>query len=93
MPKINIKVVKETSKYSKDFKRLIKQKRDLNLLIDVIEKIINQDKLEVKYKDHQLKGDMKDYRELHIEPDWLLVYKIDGDTLFLVRTGSHSELF
>jgi mRNA interferase YafQ len=45
------------------------------------------------YKDHPLGGELKDYRDCHIEPDWLLIYKIDGDTCHLVRTGTHSDLF
>jgi mRNA interferase YafQ len=49
--------------------------------------------LERKYKDHKLKGRFKNRRECHIEPDWLLIYKIEGETIFFERTGSHSELF
>ena len=56
-----------------------------NLLCDV--------KLEDKYKDHQLKGNMKDFRECHIKPDLLLVYMIEDNVLKLVDIGSHSELF
>jgi mRNA interferase YafQ len=44
-------------------------------------------------KDHPLKGDWKSYRDVHIEPDWLLIYRIIGDELHLVRTGSHADLF
>jgi len=46
-----------------------------------------------KHLDHPLIAEYNGYRELHIKPDWLLVYKIEGDTLTLARTGSHSELF
>ena len=48
-----------------------------------------------QYRDHQLKGNMGEYRELHIESDWLLIYKIDGINLllYLERTGSHADLF
>lgn len=88
-----MKLVKETSKYIKDLKRITKQGKDLNLLIDVIEMLILEEKLSLKYKDHSLKGNMEEYRELHITLDWLLIYKIDGDTLKLIRTGSHSDLF
>ena len=49
--------------------------------------------LTTKYKDHQLKGDMKDFRECHIKPDLLLIYMIDNDTLKLIDIGSHTELF
>ena len=44
-------------------------------------------------RDHRLQGTWKGHREAHIEPDWILIYRIDGDELHLVRTGSHSDLF
>jgi mRNA interferase YafQ len=46
-----------------------------------------------RYKDHPLSGDWKHHRECHILPDWLLIYKINGNDLYLVRTGTHSDLF
>jgi mRNA interferase YafQ len=46
-----------------------------------------------RYKDHPLGGEWKHFRDCHIEPDWLLIYKIDGEDLYLVRTGTHSDLF
>lgn len=59
----------------------------------VIAKLLNQIPLEAKYKDHALKGDLKAYRECHIKPNLLLMYKIAKENLHLVRLGSHSELF
>ena len=64
----------ETNIYKKDFKKSIKQNKDINKLFIVLEKLIMDIKLETKYKDHQLKGELKEYGECHIEPDWLLVY-------------------
>jgi len=46
-----------------------------------------------EYRDHPLKGDWKGFRDLHIELDWLLLYRIEGDELQLARTGSHADLF
>jgi len=46
-----------------------------------------------RYKNHPLKGIWAHHRDCHIEPDWLLIYKVDGDDLYLVRTGTHSDLF
>jgi len=46
-----------------------------------------------RYKDHPLRGNWLDYRDCHIEADWLLIYKILGDDIYLVRTGSHADLF
>lgn len=61
--------------------------------IEIVYKLLNDVELDEKYKDHQLKGKWKDYRECHIKPDLLLVYKINGDILELIDIGSHSELF
>lgn len=83
----------ETKVYKKDLKKSIKQNKDLNKLLKVLEKLIMDINLEPKYKDHQLKGELKDYRECHIEPDWLLVYMKKDNQLFLAGLGSHSDLF
>jgi mRNA interferase YafQ len=61
--------------------------------IEVIYNLLNGQDLETKYKDHQLKGNMKDFRECHIKPDLLLIYRIENNVLELVDIGSHSELF
>lgn len=79
------------------FKRSYKKQRltdeeDL-AYIDVVYNLLCDIKLEDKYKDHQLKGNMKDFRECHIKPDLLLVYMIEDNVLKLVDIGSHSELF
>ena len=49
--------------------------------------------LPVRLRDHPLSGDWKDYRECHLAPDWLLIYKVTDETLYLARTGTHSDLF
>ena len=67
----------------------------MNELDYVISKLANQEDLDEKYKDHALSGNYKDFRECHIKPDWLLIYSIDDEELelFLIRTGSHADLF
>ena len=85
--------IKPTSKFKKDFKTIVKRGYDITLLQKVIEQLANARPLEVKYKDHNLGGNWIGYRECHIEPDWLLIYKIDRDMLVLTRTGTHSDLF
>ena len=55
--------------------------------------LIQQASLPARYRDRPLRGNWRSYRELHIEPDWLLIYRIEGDELQLVRTGSHADLF
>lgn len=85
----------QTSKFKKDLKTAIKRGYDINLLGAVIDMLASGEALPVKYKDHALIGNYKDCRECHITPDWLLIYEIDGEELYLylTRTGSHSDLF
>lgn len=83
------------SKFKKDFQRVLKRGLDPEKLHEVIMILSNERPLPDKYKDHSLEGNYKGYRECHIQPDWLLIYKIDKDRLVLVaaRTGTHSDLF
>lgn len=71
----------------------VKRGYDMQLLQDVIEILRIPDKLPDKYKDHFLKGDYAGYKECHITPDWLLIYIVYEDELYLGRTGTHSDLF
>lgn len=84
---------RETNKFKKDLKRVLSQGKDYEKLRVVILALVNEEELDPKYHDHPLSGKWTGSRELHIEPDWLLIYRIDGDTLILERTGSHAELF
>ena len=77
----------------KDYKRIKKQNKDLFNLRAVIEKLVAGQSLEPRFRDHQLSGSWKGHRNCHIEPDWILIYRITADDLYLERTGSHSELF
>ncbi|MDO8955068.1 MAG: type II toxin-antitoxin system YafQ family toxin [Gammaproteobacteria bacterium] len=82
-----------TKKFKQDIERVKKRGKNLNGLKDILDKLLNQDKLPTKNKDHSLKGVYKDCRECHIEPDWLLIYKVITPELMLYRTGTHSDLF
>ena len=84
---------KNTNRFRKDIKGMIKSGKDINKFKDVAEKIIGETPLERKYQDHKLIGDYKGYRECHIEPDWLLIYYIKEGTVTFVTTGTHSDLF
>ena len=89
--------VKYTSSFKKSLKKILKQGKDYNKLKAVITKLANKEELEEKYRNHRLSND-KDYvncKECHAEPDWLLIYKYQEETLILllVDTGSHSGLF
>ncbi len=82
-----------TSGFKKDYKRILKQGKDESKFEALIAKLLNNEALEDKYKDHKLSGQFKNCRECHIEPDWLVIYKITETEIILIRTGSHSELF
>ena len=87
--------VKFTTQFKKDLKLAKNQNKDIEKLFAVVELLANGEKLDFKYKDHDLSGNYKGTRECHIEPDWLLVYEYQNDILVLMlyRLGSHSELF
>jgi mRNA interferase YafQ len=82
-----------TTQFKKDYKRIKKQNKNLSKLRTVIEKLVEGQVLEPKYRDHQLSGNWHGHRDCHIEPDWVLIYKITDDDLYLERTGAHSDLF
>jgi len=82
-----------TTQFKKDYKRIKKQNKDPDQLKIVIAKLVAGKKFELKYRDHRLSGDWKGHRDCHIEPDWILIYRIEDEDLILERTGSHSELF
>ena len=85
--------IRPTSKFKKDLKRAAKQNRDFKLLQQVLNQLSIPEPLSAKFKDHKLKGEWRDFRECHIEPDWLLIYAILDFELRLARLGTHSELF
>lgn len=82
-----------TTQFKKDYKRIKRQNKDLSKLRAVIEKLSTNQPLDPVYRDHPLSGNWKNHRDCHIEPDWLLIYRITPEDLFLERTGSHSDLF
>jgi mRNA interferase YafQ len=82
-----------SGRFKKDVKRAEKRKKDLAKLMAVLDLLIEQKALPAIYNDHPLKGSWRGFRDLHIEPDWLLLYRVEGDELQLARTGTHSDLF
>ncbi len=85
--------IRYSSQFKKDYKKVQKQNKDIRKLKSIIEALISEQELDEKYLDHPLSGEWKKYRECHISPDWLLIYKIESDILVLARTGSHADLF
>jgi mRNA interferase YafQ len=82
-----------TCKFDKAVALAIRRGKDMAKLRAVIDLLALRQALPRELKDHPLKGDWKNYRELHIEPDWLLLYKADATNLWLVHTGTHSDIF
>ena len=90
--------IKRSGEFKKQYKRILKQGRNITKMKYVIQKLANGEKLEEKYRDHRLSASKsyKNCRECHIEPDWLLIYRIgekELTLLILVATGTHSDLF
>ena len=87
--------VKPTSQFKKHYKLAMKRGLDISLLEDIIAKLALGESLPEKNRDHALSGNWKGYRECHILPDWLLIYKLEDNILILTlaRTGTHSNLF
>ena len=81
------------NRFKRDLKTVIKRGKNVCLLKTIIAKIINEEPLLSKNKEHKLIGNFKDHWECHIEPDWLLIYKVSNNEAIFIRTGSHSDLF
>lgn len=84
-----------TGQFKKDYKLAMKRHMNMNLIDDVIRKLANGEDLPENNRDHELSGNWKGFRECHIMPDWLLIYKVNDGLLVLTltRTGTHSDLF
>lgn len=82
-----------TTSFEKDIKLAIKRGKNLEKLKVLIELLVTETTLPIKYQDHKLIGSFIGRRECHIEPNLLLIYKIDGECIIFERTGTHSDLF
>ena len=81
------------TQYRRDLKRCEKRGKPMEKMRQVILLLLSAEPLPARYRDHTLSGDWIGHRECHVDPDWLLIYKVDTESLYLVRTGSHSDLF
>lgn len=82
-----------TNQFEKDLKLAKRRGKSMEKIRVIIETLINEEPLAEKHRPHRLSGKWNTAYECHIEPDWLLIYRIDERTLELARTGSHSDLF
>ena len=87
--------IKPTGQFKKDLRMAKKRGYDLKKLETVIDLLADGEALAANYRDHELVGEYRGFRECHIQPDWILIYKLKQDVLYLVlaRTGTHSDLF
>jgi mRNA interferase YafQ len=81
------------AQFRRDVKLAQRRGKDMAKLRELILLLSEGNSLPPRYKDHPLAGEWKHFRDCHLESDWLLIYKIDGDDVHLVRTGTHSDLF
>lgn len=82
-----------TGAFKKDRKRAARRGKDLGKLDSIMRRLGNEERLEPRLRDHKLSGEWSDFRECHVEPDWLLIYRVVADELTFVRTGTHADLF
>jgi len=86
---------KTTKQFEGDYRLMVKRGKDIQKLKTIMRQVVNQQTLESKYHDHALRGNLRGHRDCHLEPDWILIYRIDRDLqeITFVRTGSHADLF
>jgi len=82
-----------TTQFERDLRLQQRRGKDLARLKEAVAALINEEVLAERYRDHPLRGNFKNRRECHIEPDWLRIYKLSGDEIIFERTGRHSDLF
>ena len=84
-----------TNQFKKDLKTMIKRGKDEKKIKDIMRSLVEEKPLEPKHRDHKLIGNYVGRRDCHVEPDWVLIYKLEpkeGRVIF-ERTGTHSDLF
>lgn len=82
-----------SSQFKRNVKVAKKRGKDMDKLRALLILLLEEKPLPAGYLNHPLKGNWNGYRDSHLEPDWLLIYRIAGDDLYLVRTGSHADIF
>lgn len=88
-----MRVPSYTNRFKKDLKLMVKRGHDPERIKRVIRDLVEEKVLAPKYRDHVLTGNFESRWECHIEPDWLLIYRLDESRIIFERTGTHSDLF
>jgi len=81
------------TQFKRDVKLCKKRNKDMSKLRTLMTLLIEENPIPQEYSDHPLLGAWRNHRDSHIEPDWLLIYKIDGNNIYFIRTGTHSDIF
>ena len=82
-----------SGQFKRDLKSVQKRGKDMEKIKTLMRLLIDEKPLPPQCRDHPLKGNWRSFRDAHIEPDWLLIYKISGDVVRFERTGRHSDVF
>lgn len=82
-----------TKQFSKDIKKMQKRGKDMEKIKKLLSLLIENKPLDLAYKDHKLTGNFEGRRDCHVEPDWILIYKLDKENIVFERTGTHADLF
>ncbi|MCX5828243.1 MAG: type II toxin-antitoxin system YafQ family toxin [Deltaproteobacteria bacterium] len=85
--------VKTTGMFDRDFALMVKRGHDISKLKTIMSLLVKEEAMPAASKDHPLRGKYKGRRDCHIEPDWILIYKLEGNTIIFERMGTHSDLF
>ncbi len=88
-----MRTIARTSRFRKDFRRMIKRGANPERLAQIVAKLANDEPLPTSCRPHRLSGDWQGFLECHLAPDWLVIYQVTDSELILIRTGSHSDLF
>ena len=86
-------IIREATRFRRDVRRLKRRGVDLSRLQAVVRTLAADESLAERYRDHALVGNWQGFRECHIQPDWLLIYRVTEGELQLARTGNHADLF
>ncbi|MSP33488.1 MAG: type II toxin-antitoxin system YafQ family toxin [Rickettsiales bacterium] len=88
-----MKKIESSNRFEKELRQMFKRGKSLQKFRDILDILITGREIPAKYRDHKLQGEFKNFRDLHIEPDWVLIYQVTGNVVILERTGTHSDLF
>jgi mRNA interferase YafQ len=85
--------LRTTTAFERDLRRVGRQGKDLDKLQTIVDRLQAQEPLPARCHPHPLRGNWAGFWDCHVEPDWVLLYKVTDEALVLVRTGSHAALF